>query len=113
MFRPEVTAWHRTWTTGGVEALTQERSRILERLLGYAYVVAYHGDGSVFERLNLLYGRTKHPEKAINSGQLPPCGTLPVWLTNPGLCAVDAELTFTEMAEFLTHPAKWADAAHA
>ena len=35
-----------------------------------------NGAGSVFERLNLLYGRTKHLEKAINSGQLPSYGTL-------------------------------------
>jgi hypothetical protein len=74
-------------------------------------ILFVNGDGSVFERLNLLYGRTKHLEKAINSGQLPPRGTLPVWLTNDGLHALDAELTFIEMAEILTDLAKWADAA--
>jgi hypothetical protein len=68
-------------------------------------------DGSVIQRLNLLYNRTKHLETAINSGQLPPDGTLPVWLTNDGLQAVDAELTFTELAGILTDLAKWADAA--
>lgn len=68
-------------------------------------------DGSGIQRLNLLYNRTKHLESAINSGQLPPDGTLPVWLTNDGLRAVDAELTFAELAEILTDLAKWADAA--
>ena len=68
-------------------------------------------DGSVFQRLNLLYNRTKHLETAINSGQLPPDGTIPVWLTNDGLQAVDGKLTFAEIAEILTDLAKWADAA--
>lgn len=68
-------------------------------------------NGSVVQRLNLLCNRTKHIESAIKSGQLPPDGTLPVWLTNDGLRAVDAELTFAEIAEILTELAKWADAA--
>jgi hypothetical protein len=69
------------------------------------------GDGSVVQRLNLLYNRTKHIESAIKSGQLPPDGTLPVWLTNDGLRSVDAQLASTELAETLTDLAKWADAA--
>lgn len=52
-----------------------------------------NGAGSVFERLNLLYGRTKHLEKAINSGQLRPMAPFPVWLSDDGLRAVDAELS--------------------
>jgi hypothetical protein len=69
------------------------------------------GDGSIVQRLNLLYNRTKHVESAIKSGQLPPDGTLPVWLTNDGLEAVDAKLSFAEIADILTDLAKWADAA--
>jgi hypothetical protein len=68
-------------------------------------------DGSVFQRLHLLYNRTKHLETAIKSGQLPPDGTIPVWLTNDGLQAVDGKLTFAEIAEILVDLAKWADAA--
>jgi hypothetical protein len=68
------------------------------------------GDGSILQRLNLLYNRTKHVESAIKSGQLPPDGTLPVWLTNDGLEAVDAKLTFAEMTDMLIDLAKWADA---
>jgi hypothetical protein len=67
-------------------------------------------DGTALQRLNLLYNRTKHLETAINSGQLPPDGTLPVWLTNDGLQAVDGKLTFAEMAEILTDVAKIAEA---
>jgi hypothetical protein len=68
-------------------------------------------DGSVFQRLNFLYNVTKHLESAIKAGQLPPDGTLPVWLTNDGLQAVDEELTFAEISAILTDLAKWADAA--
>lgn len=68
-------------------------------------------DGSVVQRLNLLYNRTKHLETAINSEQLPPDGTIPVWLTNDGLQAVGGKLTFAEIAEILVDLAKWADAA--
>jgi hypothetical protein len=50
-------------------------------------------------------------ETTINSGQLPPDGTIPVWLTNDGLQAVDGKLTFAEIAEILVDLAKWADAA--
>ena len=40
-----------------VEALTQERSRILERLLGYAHVVAYHRGGEDIWRATLTVVR--------------------------------------------------------
>jgi hypothetical protein len=69
------------------------------------------GESSVVQRLKLLYNRTKDIESAIKSGQLPPDGTLPVWLTNDGLRAVHARLASTEIAETLTDLAKWADAA--
>ena len=68
------------------------------------------GDGSVLQRLNLLYNRSKHVETAIGAGQLAPGSTLPVWLTNDGLSAVDGRLTFDEMAEMLGELALWSDA---
>ena len=68
------------------------------------------GDGSVTQRLNLLYNRAKHAEKAITSQQLPPDGTLPVWLKNDGLHCVESILTFEEIAEVLKDLALWADA---
>ena len=64
-------------------------------------------DGSAFQRLNLLYNRSKHLESAIKREQLPADGTLPVWLTNAGLQAVDGGLTFVEIAETLTDLGKW------
>jgi hypothetical protein len=68
------------------------------------------GDGSTMQRLNLLYNRTKHAESAITAEQLPPEGTLPVWLKNDGLHSVESRLTFEEIAEMLEELAVWADA---
>jgi hypothetical protein len=67
-------------------------------------------DGSVLQRLGLLYGRTKHMNKAINAGQFAPGSTLAVWLTNDGLRGVDGHVTFDEMAEILEELARWSDA---
>jgi hypothetical protein len=58
-------------------------------------------DGSTLARLNLLYGRTKHVEKAIISGQLSDSETFPVWLVNDGLRCPDGHLTFREIEEML------------
>ncbi len=69
------------------------------------------GDGSIMQRLNLLYNRAKHAESAITSQQLPPDGTLPVWLQNDGLHSVEAILTCSEMAEMLEDLARFADGA--
>ncbi len=68
-------------------------------------------DGSVMQRLHLLYNRSKHAESAITSQQLPPDGTLPVWLENDGLHRVEAALTFSEMADVLEDLARFADGA--
>lgn len=69
------------------------------------------GDGSTMQRLCLLYNRTKHAESAITAEQLPPDGTLPVWLKNDGLHGVESSLTFEEIEEMLEDLAVWADAA--
>jgi hypothetical protein len=69
------------------------------------------GDGSIMQRLNLLYNRSKHAESAITSQQLPADGTLPVWLQNDGLHSVETILTFSEIAEILEDLARFADGA--
>jgi hypothetical protein len=68
------------------------------------------GDGSVFQRLNLLYNRAKHVESAIASHQLPEDGTIAVWLKNDGLHSIDGSLTFDEIAEILEDLSRYADA---
>ncbi|HUU09188.1 MAG TPA: hypothetical protein VM431_01460 [Phycisphaerae bacterium] len=67
-------------------------------------------DGSIEERLNALYNQVKHVESRINSGQMIPGATVPVWLDNYGLRSVDASLTYVETAEVLKELAKYADA---
>ena len=68
-------------------------------------------DGSPLARLNLLYGRTKHVEKAIISGQLSDSETFPVWLANDGLRCPDGYLTFSEIEKMLRELAGIAVAA--
>lgn len=47
----------------------------------------------------------------MTAEQLPPDGTLPVWLKNDGLHSVETRLMFEEIAEMLEDLAIWADAA--
>ena len=80
-------------------------------LAGSKPILFEKGDGSVLQRLNLLYNRSKHVEKAIEAGQLPADATIAIWLTNDGLRSVDSWLTFDEMADILDGLARWSDAA--
>ncbi len=59
------------------------------------------GDGSVEQRVNLLYNRSKHSDTAIEAGQLPPEGTVPVWMEDDGLHGVDVMLRWEETGEVL------------
>lgn len=59
------------------------------------------GDGTTFQRLNLLYNRSKHVEKAIAAGQLPEDTSLPVTVTADALVSTDARVDFAELAETL------------
>jgi hypothetical protein len=93
------------------EQFLSQADRAWAVLVRGAKIVFVKDDGSVFQRLNLLYNITKHLESAIKADQFPPDGTLPVWLTNDGLQAVDGMLTFIEISEILADLAKWADAA--
>lgn len=59
------------------------------------------GDGSILERLNLVYNRSKHADKAIFANQLPPDATMPIWLTNDGVQADGVLLTYGDMSNIL------------
>lgn len=68
-------------------------------------------DGTIPQRLNLLYNQMKHVDSTIASCQLPsPEATLPVWLENAGLRSTEGHLEFREMVEILQDLAKWASA---
>lgn len=66
------------------------------------------GDGSIEERLNLLYNQSKHAESVIKSQNIPFDATIPMWLTNNGLKSNDAYLSYAESGEVLADIAKWA-----
>lgn len=66
------------------------------------------GDSSIAEQLHGLYNQTKHTESQCEAGQMPPQGSLAVWLCNSGLRSVDCELTFAETGELLARIADWA-----
>lgn len=67
-------------------------------------------DGSIEQRLNLLYNSLKHVEKRIAAGQTLPGAITPVWLSSTGLECTDGVLTYDETAEVLQILADWADA---
>lgn len=69
------------------------------------------GDGSIAERLHGLYNQTKYTESRIETGQMPPQGSLAVWLCNSGLRSIDRELTFAETGELLAKIREWAHVA--
>jgi hypothetical protein len=68
------------------------------------------GDGSVEERLWLLYNSMKHAESRIAHGQILEDTTSPVWLSNQGLECTEGTLTYIETGDILRDLAKWADA---
>lgn len=59
------------------------------------------GDGSVEEIVNHLYNRSKHSETAISAGQLPPEGTISVWMEDDGLHGIDVMLSWEKTGEVL------------
>jgi hypothetical protein len=67
------------------------------------------GDGSTLDRLNRLYNRAKHSEKAIASGQIPPEGTVPVWIRNDALECTDGSIRFSELRDLLLELCRCAD----
>lgn len=73
------------------------------------YQIFEPGDGSLEQRLNLLYNAMKHVEKRIATGQLPEDTVSPVWLTNQGVACTEGGVTFEETGEILRDLAKWAD----
>lgn len=76
--------------------------RLLGRFSGPIAKWYENGDGSNIERLNPMYDRMKHVDKAITAGQVLPDSMTPVWLANDGLKSLDHVLTYEETAELLT-----------
>jgi hypothetical protein len=66
------------------------------------------GDGSIAERLHGLYEQMKDTEARMEAGEMPPQGSLAVWLCDSGLRSTDCELTFAETGELLARIRDWA-----
>jgi len=55
------------------------------------------GQGSIEENVNGLYNDSKHADKLIRRGELPPNGTVTVWITNDGIRSRDNFVSFIEL----------------
>ena len=66
-------------------------------------------DGSKEQRLYEMANLIKHTDKAVNSGQCPESGTIPVWLGNDGLHSFESSITFQEASEILADVCSLAD----
>jgi len=64
-------------------------------------------DGSVMDRLNKIYNRSKHFEEGPGSIAPPPA---PVWLTNDGLECSNAAVTFSELRDLILDFTRGAEA---
>ncbi len=82
---------------------------LLEGTAGVKNIWFVKGDGSVPERLNHMYNRSKHTESGLRSGDFPEETTLCVWLENAGLTSTEQTLTFIEMVDILETIAQWAN----
>lgn len=67
------------------------------------------GDQSILDRLYKLYNYIKHCDDKLNSNKFPADGTLPIWLTNEGVCCCEAALTYQDFAEMLADIANGAN----
>jgi hypothetical protein len=71
------------------------------------------GSGTIIEKFHKLYNSSKHMDKWIAKGRIPPKATVVIWITNKGLESKDEEsndirLSFDEMYEALKETAKFA-----
>lgn len=65
-------------------------------------------DGSVYQRLQVLYVDSKHMDRMISGGKLPDEATGAVWITNEGLESKRAKVTFSEIELMLAEMSDFA-----
>jgi len=84
-------------------ALLYQSLDFMRRALGISLFSP--GDGSPYERLNLIYNKARHSDpQTLPAGQLHA-----VWIKNDGLYAEGANLTFGELHELLRDVGRIAD----
>lgn len=84
-------------------ALDAWESFVLQSALAIDLLVAFgdarvftKNDGSLLERIYTIANQIKHHNKCIASGQAPADHTVPLWLTNAGMCSFDKVVGFHE-----------------
>jgi hypothetical protein len=84
-------------------AMLYQALDFMRRALGISLFTP--GDGSAYERLNLIYNKGRHSDpETLAAGQLHA-----VWIKNDGLYAEGANLTFDELHELLGDVGRIAD----
>ncbi|MFZ0930285.1 MAG: hypothetical protein WAN11_16890 [Syntrophobacteraceae bacterium] len=63
------------------------------------------GEGSSYERLNLLYNASRY----AGEENVPEKATMPIWLTNTGIEGKDTKISYAELAEILNEIGIFAD----
>jgi hypothetical protein len=98
-----------------MRAMSSWETFLSQSWLGYALIMRIFrtkffepNDGSLPQRLNLLYNQTKHVESMIAGGNMAADSTLSVWLTNTGLESNDAAVTFDELSDVVENTMQWA-----
>ena len=66
-------------------------------------------DGSKEQRLYEMANLIKHTASAVDSGQCPESGTIPLWLGNDGLHSFTSSVSFQEASEILVDVCSLAD----
>ena len=66
-------------------------------------------DGSLAERLQILYVDSKHMDRMIDGERIPAEATAAVWITNDGVESCRAALSFGELTELLLQMSRLAD----
>jgi hypothetical protein len=74
---------------------------VLEKLLvlGKEERLWQKGDGSILEKINILYNYTKHAEDKIK--QKPEVAGYHIWLTNSGVSCKKGSVSYAEISEVL------------
>ena len=61
------------------------------------------GDGSVWEKLQILYVDSKHMNMMIAGEKIPSAATTGIWITNTGIESGRGTLSFTDLYDMLQH----------
>jgi len=99
--KPGVLLYYRALDKWESFALQYAMAVDLLRAIGDGAKLFEKGDGSVDERLYTISNQIKHHASCIESSQAPADHTVPIWLSNDGLCSFGHSVSFAEVADTL------------